>query len=159
MTEITFNLCLKEAAADVSADTDIHLDAPSEYEYPFAERAPFLYTYLMGKISTDRYDRVASVENKNGFQVNRQIAQMVDAVPENAKLVTNSELLQLASTHGAKVRDLKSLYAFRLLLKKRNAEFRKTIGKAPQDEQSKLILWNVLDPESFVFCRVPPEGN
>jgi phage shock protein A len=31
MTERTFNLCLKEATADVSSDSDIHLDAPSEY--------------------------------------------------------------------------------------------------------------------------------
>ena len=73
---------------------------------------------------------------------------MIDAVPENAEFVLNSELLQLASIHGAKVRDLKSLFAFRLLLKKRNAEFRKTIGKPPQDDQSKLFLWNAFDPES-----------
>ncbi len=68
---------------------------------------------------------------------------MIDSVPENAEFVLNAELLQLASIHGPKVRDLKSLYASRLLLKKRNAEFRKTIGKAPDDGQSKLILWNV----------------
>jgi hypothetical protein len=148
MTELTFNACLVEAGVDVSADTDVHLDAPHPDDWPFAERTRFLYTYLMGKISTDLYDRVAAVEGKNGFEVYRQIAQMIDAVPENAEFVLNSELLQLASTHGAKVRDLKSLFAFRLLLKKRNAEFRKTIGKPPQDDQSKLILWNVFDPES-----------
>ena len=38
MTELTFNACLVEAAADVSADSDIHLDAPGEYDWPFAER-------------------------------------------------------------------------------------------------------------------------
>ena len=66
----------------------------------------------------------------------------------DAEFVMNAVLLQLAGVHGPKVRDLKSLYAFSLLLKKRNAEFRKTIGSSPKDEQSKLNLWNVLDPDS-----------
>ena len=47
-----------------------------------------------------------------------------------------------------KVRDLRSLYGFRLLLKKKNAEYKKVIGSKPEDEQSRLIMWNVLDPES-----------
>ena len=94
----------------------------------------------MGKLSTDLFDRVSSIQHKNGFEVYRQVAQMIDSVPENAEFVLNAELLQLVSVHGPKVRDLKSLYAFRLFSKKRNAEYGKTIGKALEDSQSKLIL-------------------
>ena len=60
----------------------------------------------------------------------------------------SAELLQLATQHGSKVRVLRSLYGFRLLLKKKNAEYKKVIGSKPEDEQSRLIMWNVLDPES-----------
>ena len=60
----------------------------------------------------------------------------------------NAELLQLATIHGPKVKDLRSLYGFRLLLRKMNAEFRRIIGEPPKDSQSTLILWNVLDVES-----------
>ena len=73
---------------------------------------------------------------------------MLDAVPENAEFVMNAELLQLASTYGPKINDLRALYGFRLLLRKMNAEFKRTIGTPPEDAQSNLILWNVLDVES-----------
>ena len=77
------------------------------------------------------------------------VAQTLDAVPENAPFIMNAELLQLATLHGPKVRDTRSLYGFKLLVKKKkNAEFKKVIGKQPDDEQSRLILWNVLDAES-----------
>ena len=70
-----------------------------------------LYAYLMGRLSTDVYDRVASIESKNDFEVYRQIAQMIDAVPDNAEFVMNAKFVQLATVHGPEVRDLKSLYA------------------------------------------------
>ena len=140
MTAEMFERCLAEASVDISSDSDIYALAPDASEYPFAEKTKFLYAYLMGKLSMDLYDRVASIESKHGFEVYRQIAQMIDAVPENAEFVMNAELLQLASIHGPKVRDLKSLYAVRLLLKKRTAEYRKIIGSSPKDEQNKLIL-------------------
>ena len=127
---------------------DIAALAPDPSEYPFADKTKFLSACLISRLSSDLYDQVASIESRNGFEVYRQISQMIDAVPENVESVMNAELLQLASTHGQKVHDLKSLYTIRLLLKKRNAEYRKIIGESPKDEQSKLILWNVLDAES-----------
>ena len=54
MTPESFKICLEEAAVDISLDPDIQLHAPADFEYPFAERTRFLYTYLMGKLSTDR---------------------------------------------------------------------------------------------------------
>ena len=50
-------------------------------------------------------------------------------MPEVAPFIMNAELLQLATLHGPKVRDIRSLYGFRLLLKK-NAEFKKVIEAA-----------------------------
>ena len=52
---------------------------------------------------------MASIESEHGFEVYREIAQMIDAVPEHAEFVMNAKLLQLASVHGPKVLDLKSL--------------------------------------------------
>ena len=57
----------------------------------------------------------------------------------------SAELQQLADIYGPKVVDLRTLFAFRLLPKKKNAKYKKTVGEAPSDEQSKLILWNFLD--------------
>ena len=34
------------------------------------------------------------------------------------------------------------------MLKKKHAELKNIVGEHPKDEQSKLIFWNVLDPES-----------
>ena len=56
-----------------------------------------------------------------------------------------NEITGLTKTYGPKVTDLKSLYGFRLLLKKRMVEFKKIIGEEFSTEQARLILWNVLD--------------
>jgi len=103
---------------------------------------------MVNKLNTDLYDIIVEIEDKNGFETYRQVAQILDAVPENAAFIMSAELLQLATQHGPKVRDLRSLYGFRRLLKKKNAEYKKVIGSKPEDEQSRLIMWNVLDPES-----------
>ena len=99
-------------------------------------------------MNSDFHGRILSIEGKNGFEVYLQIAQTIDAVPDSAGFVMNAELLQLATLHGPKVRDLRSRYGFRLLLKKQNAEYKHIVGENPKDEQSKPILWNVLDPVS-----------
>ena len=54
------------------------------------------------------HDRVAGLEDKNGFEVYRQISQMIDAVPENSEFVMNAELLQFANVHGSRVRGFRS---------------------------------------------------
>ena len=115
---------------------------------PFSEKSKFLYAYLINQLNTDLHDRIISIEGKNGFEVYRQVAQILDAVLENAPFIINAELLQLATLHGPKVRHIWWLYGFMLLLKKKNAEYKKVIGKQPDDEQSRSILWNVLDAES-----------
>jgi hypothetical protein len=119
-----------------------------KHDYSFLEKSKFLYAYMVNKLNTDLHDRIIGIEGKNGFEAYRQVAQILEAVPENAAFIMSAELLQLATQHGPKVRDLRSLYGFRLLLKKKNAEYKKVIGSKPEDEQSRLIMWNVLDPES-----------
>lgn len=69
-------------------------------------------------------------------------------MPENVPFIIDDQFLQLASRHGPKVRGLRSLYRFLLLLKKKNAESKKVIGNKPDDEHSRLMLWNVLDDVS-----------
>ena len=123
---------------------DDFLPVPDKGEYPCFEKSKFLYAYLIKKINTDLHDRIISIEGKNGFEVYRQVVQILDAVPENAPFIMNAELLQLATLHGPKVRDNRSSYGCRPLLKKKNAEYKKVIGSQPDDEQSRLIFWNVL---------------
>ena len=57
-------------------------------------------------------------------------------------------MVGLAKTFGPKVTDLKSLYGFRLRLKKRMAEYKKVLGKDFDPEQAMHILWNVVDHRS-----------
>ena len=71
---------------------------------------------MINKLNTDLHDRIICIEGKNGFEVYRQVAQILDAVPENDPYITNAELLQLVALHGPKVRDIRSLYGFRPLL-------------------------------------------
>ena len=59
-----------------------------------------------------------------------------------------NDMTGLAKTFGPKVTDLKSLYGFRLLLKKRMAEYKKVLGEDFEPEQAMHILWNVLDNRS-----------
>ena len=141
---------MTEAGADIDK-SEVEKDlgeVPYPQDNPFSEKSKFLYDLLINKLSTDLHDRIISIEGKSGFEVYWQVAQILDAVPEHAPFIMNAELLQLATLQGLKVRDRRSLYGFRLLLMKKNAEFKKVVGKQPDDHQSRLILWNVLDPES-----------
>ena len=60
----------------------------------------------------------------------------------------NNELNNLTNMYGNKVVDLRTLYGFRLLLKRKIVEYRKVIGENPSDGQSLQILWNAMDPAS-----------
>ena len=125
----------------------------NDKDYVFVDKAKFLHAYLTAKLNTDLHEKTVDVEHKNGLELYRQVCQLVDAVPENAPFFMNAELSNLVKLHGAKVVDLKSLYAFRLLLKRKNAECKKIVGKEPDDDQSKTILWNVLDPSSRMQAK------
>ena len=95
-----------------------HGGVTEQQDYPFIENSNFLYAYLIGKSSTTPHEKTTGVEHRNGFDLYRQVCQIVDAVPENAAFHMRSEVSGLTKTHGTKVSDFKSLYGFRLLLKK-----------------------------------------
>ena len=59
------------------------------------------------------------------MELYRQIVQSVDAIPDNAKFLMGADIGNLVHKHGDKVKDLKSLFGFRGLLKKRAAELRR----------------------------------
>ena len=60
----------------------------------------------------------------------------------------NNEMSGLTKTHGSKVSDLKSLYGFRLMLKRKIIEFKKMIGQEFDQEQAMQTVWNSMDPRS-----------
>ena len=130
MTAETFARCLAEASVDILSDPDISQLAPDPSEYPFAEKTRFLYAYLMGRLSTDLYDRGASIESKHGVEVYRQIAQMIDAVPENAEFVMNAELLQPAAGEHPQAEGARPQVALCLPASPREAQRR-----VPQDHR------------------------
>ena len=140
--------CIVEANLDIEKVEGFEELGTDSSDYCFAEKSKFLYAYLVSKLNTDLHDKTVGVEHKNGLEMYRQICQIVDAIPENAPFFMNAELQNLAKTYGSKVHDLKSLYGFSLLLKRKNAEYKKIVGVEPDDGQSKLIIWNVLDPTS-----------
>ena len=154
ITPSTLEECLAEANVDlekvVGFEEVDYSGTQGTYnrDYVFADKTKFMHAFRVGKLNTYLYDRTAGIENKNGLEIFRQVCQIVDAVPENAPFFMNSDLLNLVKLHGPKVVDLKSLYGFTILLKRKNAEYKKIVGKDPEDEQSKMILWNVLDPAS-----------
>ena len=151
ITRDVLTSCVAEAI-DEAASMEGY-EVLEDADYVFADKSKFLHAYLVGKLNTDLHERTVGITGKNGFETYRQVCQISDAVPENADFFMNAELQNLVSRHVSKVTDLKTLYGFRLLLKKKNAEFKKIVGKEPEDSQSKMILWNVLDPASRLQAK------
>ena len=54
--------------------------------------------------------------------------------------------------YGSKVVDLRTLYGFRLLLKRQVVNFKKVIVQSPDPVQLMQILWNAMDPGSNVIA-------
>ena len=48
--------------------------------------------------------------------------------------------------YGDEVKDPKTLYGFRLLLKKRAAQYERVIGVEVDPEKLKELIWNAMDP-------------
>ena len=54
-----------------------------EFDDPFHQRTTFLNAYLIGRLNTSLHDKAVGVEHRNGFEMCRQICQMIEAVLEN----------------------------------------------------------------------------
>ena len=70
------------------------------------------------------------------------IVKAIDEIPEKAKFLKGAELSKMVEQFKNKVVDLRSLYGFRLLLKKRAAEYKKSIGEEVAEEKLHDIFWN-----------------
>ena len=57
-------------------------------------------------------------------------------------------IIQLSHEHAGKVKNLKGSYQFRILLKKKVAEYKKIIGNEPDMNMLKKILFSCMDLES-----------
>ena len=105
-------------------------------------------TYLCNKLNTELHGKTLGIEGRNGLELYRQVAQAVDQIPENAKFLMGADLSGMVQKYGGKIKDLKTLYGVRLLLKKRSAEFKKVIGEEVDTGRLQEIIWNVMDPVS-----------
>ena len=156
ITESAFEECIGTANNKITASLTSmgipysSLNNVNTYsDYVFLDKTTFLNSYLICKLNSDLHGKTFGLENKNGFELYRQICQFVDAVPENAAFHMNNDLGALTKLHGNKVVDLRTLYGFRLLLLKRTiAEYKKVIGTNPDEASSMQILWNAMDPDS-----------
>ena len=92
-------------------------------DWDFVEKSRYLHTFLLSKLSTDLRDKTIGIEDRNGLELYRQVVQSVDQIPDNAKFLMGADIGNLVHKYGDKAKDLKPVYGFRLLLKKRAAEF------------------------------------
>ena len=121
-------------------------------DYIFYEKTVFLNAYLVGKLSSDLHNRTLGIEHKNGFELYRQVCQLIDPIAENAKFHMNNDLNNLTKQYGGKVVDLKTLYGFRLLLKRQIVQYKKIVGESPPEAGNMQILWNAMDHASKVIA-------
>ena len=66
-------------------------------------------------------------------------------MPQNAAFLMGAELSALVNKCSDKVKDLKTLFGFRLLLRRHAAEYNKVIGEEVETNKLKEILWNCMD--------------
>ena len=85
----------------------------------------FLNSYLICKLNTDLHTKTFGLDSQNGFELYRLIRQLVDSIPDDAAFHLSNELGILTSLHGGKVKDLRTLYGFRLLFKRKVAEYKR----------------------------------
>ena len=90
-------------------------------DYEYLDKTMFLNSYLICISNTDLHTKTFGLDNQNGFELYRQICQLVGSIPEDAAFHLSNELGNLTSLHGGKVKDLRTLYGFRLLLKRKVA--------------------------------------
>ena len=87
----TASLEIRKSQEDLGITPDAPLSV--ELDYPFQQRTTFVNAYLINKVSTSLHDRTVGVEHHDGFEIYRQICQMIDAVPENAEFHMANDLI------------------------------------------------------------------
>ena len=59
-----------------------------------------------------------------------------------------ADISNLVYKFGDKAKDFKTVSGFRLLVKKRAAEYKKTIGQEVDPEKLRELIWNAMDLNS-----------
>ena len=77
---------------------------------------------MLGKINTDMHEKVAGISNKNGYELYRRFYNSVDAIPANTGFKHDQAHMQLVPLYAGKVKNLKDLYEFRVVLRKKANE-------------------------------------
>ena len=157
-----FKICVDQANAEIQTIDGVDFETAeiNEDNWGYNKQSRFFHSYLLGKLNTDLHSKTLGVPAKNGFELYRLICNLVDAVPENASFIMGAELMGLVKMHADKIKNLKDLYGFRLLLKRKEAEYKREIGNKPDDTQMKQILWNTMDPASRVAAsQAKAEGK
>ena len=80
------------------------------------------------------------------------ICQSVDADPENYKFYLGSQFTAMPQVYGEKVKGLKELYQFRLMMKAKVIAYKKSIGHEPDHGHLKQILYVCMDSASKVLA-------
>ena len=91
-------------------------------------------------MNTDMHEKVAGISNKNGYELYRSNYNSVDAIPAYAEFAYDQSLMQLVPMYAGKVQNLKDLYKFGVVLKKKvNKQKRGIIkGATPQPIEGHL---------------------
>ena len=104
-----------------------------------------MYTYHMGKLNAELHSKTFGVEHKNGLEVYRLICNTVDAVLENYQFYMDSQFTAISQIYGDKIKGLKELYNFRMMLKAKFIACKKAIGHEPDHGHLKQILYVCMD--------------
>ena len=95
---------------------------------------------MLPKLNTELHTKTIGVEGKNGLEVNRLICNTVDAVPENYQFYLDFQLTAMPQIYGDKIKGLKKLYGFRMMLKAKVVVYKQAIGLELDHGQLKQTL-------------------
>ena len=99
-------------------------------------------------MNTELHTQTIGVEGKKDLEVHHFICNTVDAVPENYQFYLDSQFTVMPQVYGDKIKGLKELYGFRMMLKAKAVAYKKAIGHEPGRGQLKQILYVCMDMAS-----------
>ena len=146
VTQGNWHVVIAQANEELLRMGESPIDLASAWS--FAEKGRLFWIYVLSKLNTELHGKSISIEGRNGFELYRQVVRAVDDIPENANFLMGAELSDMVKRYGDKVKDLKSMYGFRLLLKKRIEEYKNIIGEEVDSGKLHEILWNVMGPDT-----------
>ena len=86
-------------------------------DHKYLEKTMFLNSYLICRLNTELHTKTFGLDNQNGFDLYRQICQLVDSIPEDAAFHLSNELGHPTSLHGCKVHGSQDVVPVQVALK------------------------------------------